>query len=1122
MGASSQLGPAPLTRIAGTDEHVWAAVTASGGIARLEVAGLSLIQHPATAMEAGLANLHLRRHEPDGVRHTPLFGPTGRGTWTAAGDTLAVRGEWDGIAYAACLVLGPGPVWTWRANVRNAGDADAVVDVVVTQDPALTPWEALRRNEYFVSQYLDVTPIEMLPGQRAALAVRQNMPGEQAPWLILTGLGETISWCTDAAQLVDRDDPARRPGLARPRLARTRLQHEHTLLGLQSDVRRLAPGESTATGFVGMFVPDHPGASGPSDRAYAERAIRAVSGWQETELPGPNQPCTATLFSESAALRAGDLDEATLNALLADEARDTERAPDGTIWALTGTGTQVVTRAKEAAVLRPHGAILRSGDALTPDTGSLTSTAWMGGGFHSQLTRGEASRCPVLTLRRTYLEVLAAHGLRIFVRPGPDAAWQLLDRPSAWRVAADSCTWAYAAAGVRVDVTAGCRAAPHEAWLELTVRDGPDQEVLLALAVDPGEDGVDVISDDAVLTLRQRDPSGALWRFDTGEHGGPGGTVGGDAPLWSDGRDRGSPWLTVTYPATRTVGLRISAAALHPEEQVEPPARERIGPRFADWLAGAVTLSPTPDPSGAAGQAWTALAASVPWLAHDALVHYLSPRGLEQYTGGAWGTRDACQGPVGLLTALDRPEAIRDLLLRVFRDQNARGDWPQAFDFLPPLRAHGQVDSHGDVVHWPLVAAGDYLRATGDASLLAERVPLVGDAGPTHPVSVAEHLRRAVAAVEDGTVRGGSWPAYGHGDWNDALQPADPSLARRMVSTWTAVLQIQGLRTLGAGLRTVAAEPELAARAARLAERTAAALSQLGAEHPVLPGYLIVEDGVIRETLVRPGDVRTGLDYGILPWIHAIAEDLVTPEQAHRHLALIDEHLTGPDGARLFDRPVHYSGGPMSTFQRAEASTFWGREIGLMYVHAHLRWAEALARVGDGPGLLRALALGTSLGASRLVAPARPRQTSTYASSSDGAFADRADADARYADLLAGRVPLEGGWRVYSSGPGLLLRLVIERLLGIRRRAERLEIDPVLDPALGEVRARLPVAGHAVEFVFRPGELGHGVAAVRVGGQDVALEPLANPYRPAGVSAGLAALHAAGESARESVTILTR
>ena len=34
-------------------------------------------------------------------------------------------------------------------------------------------------------------------------------------------------------------------------------------------------------------------------------------------------------------------------------------------------------------------------------------------------------------------------------------------------------------------------------------------------------------------------------------------------------------------------------------------------------------------------------------------------------------------------------------------------------------------------------------------------------------------------------------------------------------------------------------------------------------------------------------------------------------------------------------------------FRRAESAAFFGREIGLMYVHAHLRYGEALATLVD-------------------------------------------------------------------------------------------------------------------------------------------------------------------------------
>ena len=33
-------------------------------------------------------------------------------------------------------------------------------------------------------------------------------------------------------------------------------------------------------------------------------------------------------------------------------------------------------------------------------------------------------------------------------------------------------------------------------------------------------------------------------------------------------------------------------------------------------------------------------------------MHLTAPHGLEQYTGGAWGVRDVCQGPIELLLSL--------------------------------------------------------------------------------------------------------------------------------------------------------------------------------------------------------------------------------------------------------------------------------------------------------------------------------------------------------------------------------------------------------------------------------------------------------------------------------------
>jgi cellobiose phosphorylase len=98
--------------------------------------------------------------------------------------------------------------------------------------------------------------------------------------------------------------------------------------------------------------------------------------------------------------------------------------------------------------------------------------------------------------------------------------------------------------------------------------------------------------------------------------------------------------------------------------------------------------------------------------------------------------------------------------------------------------------------------------------------------------------------------------------------------------------------------------------------------------------------------LLHPGDTKTNIQYSILPMNRGIISEIITNEQAQHHQDLIEQHLKGPDGARLMNRPLKYKGGIQTLFQRAESSTFFGREIGIMYMHEHIRYAESQAITG--------------------------------------------------------------------------------------------------------------------------------------------------------------------------------
>ena len=66
--------------------------------------------------------------------------------------------------------------------------------------------------------------------------------------------------------------------------------------------------------------------------------------------------------------------------------------------------------------------------------------------------------------------------------------------------------------------------------------------------------------------------------------------------------------------------------------------------------------------------------------------------------------------------------------------------------------------------------------------------------------------------------------------------------------------------------------------------------------------------------------------------------ELLTPEQVSHHLEIIEKELTFPDGVRLMNKPANYRGGVSTNFKRAEQAANFGREIGLQYVHAHIRY----------------------------------------------------------------------------------------------------------------------------------------------------------------------------------------
>jgi len=266
----------------------------------------------------------------------------------------------------------------------------------------------------------------------------------------------------------------------------------------------------------------------------------------------------------------------------------------------------------------------------------------------------------------------------------------------------------------------------------------------------------------------------------------------------------------------------------------------------------------------------------------------------------------------------------------------------------------------------------------------------------------------------------------------------------------------------------------------------------------VVAGYgLLEEDGSI-SLLLHPGDTKTNVSYSILPMNRGIISEIFTKEQARQHLDLIEQQLKGPDGARLMDRPLRYKGGIQTLFQRAESSTFFGREIGLMYVHEHIRYAESQALAGRADAFLKALRQANPVAYRDIVPCGDIRQSNCYYSSSDVTFRNRYEADELYEEIKTGKITLKGGWRVYSSGPGIYIGLIVSRLLGLRTEYGNIIIDPVIPYSMDGLSVSIDFMGYRTAFNYSVKENCFGPKAIFINGKKIKFTYEENNYRQGG------------------------
>ena len=146
---------------------------ANGSIRRMDHGKTLINLFLGNEMDGGLANIHLRRSGTTGET-VPLLGPHSPAWYQTDDRGLFAVGRWGDIIFRLRLVLAQStPAWFWHVELENTGDSGITCDLIHTQDIALAHYGAIRLNEFYVSQYVDHTPLEH-PLRGCAVASRQN------------------------------------------------------------------------------------------------------------------------------------------------------------------------------------------------------------------------------------------------------------------------------------------------------------------------------------------------------------------------------------------------------------------------------------------------------------------------------------------------------------------------------------------------------------------------------------------------------------------------------------------------------------------------------------------------------------------------------------------------------------------------------------------------------------------------------------------------------------------------------------------------------------------------------------------------------------------------------------
>ena len=1076
----------------------------NGSIKSIEADSVRISLKVATPFSGSGANLYLRKRTVP-VEYIALLGPESNSSFSSCEDSFMAEGSWSGLDYTCVLKLSAKSLsWQWRINVENRSGNFVELDLICLQDAGLKQVSDGLVNEYYVSQYLERRILED-KHFGSVVCCRQNMKEPAGnPWLMIACENRALSASVDGMQFYGKTyrQTGIPEGLVSERLG-GEYAGESSILALQEKPFTLAAGDHHSSVFVVTFLPDHPQATSGDDLHRLPSLMSEFGDELSLRKFQAMRPQVKNIFNTSAFLPIEDLGDKELSLFFGKDRRNCDKENGRLLSFFCQQNNHVVLRAKEILADRPHAHIMQARAGFSPDE-NIVSTACMAYGvFNSHLAQGNTNFNVFLSICSSQFNLSPETGQRIFVEI--DGRTFLLGVPSAFEMGLNHCRWIYKHGGYCFQVRSWTSKKFPQVNMDFKVLTGNPVKLSITHHFDdlngwrigPGPStGEYVARPEADSMIAGKFPQA---QFRITVHGDPARYEAcGDELLFSDHQRHGESFFIVGVRETSDfcvsfTGEVCGASLVAPISDADEQWFSDCKDAQSAWQELSLNLSLKTDQEDL-----SAIGEILPWYGMNALTHFLTPYGLEQFSGAAWGTRDIAQGPFDLLMCMGKYAEAKKVLRTIFSNQNSDGGWPQwwMFDSYAGIRADS---AHGDVFYWCIIALGNYIKVTGDLNILDEILPYYHEDGAARAekTPLSEHIDRLIRMIVNSFIPGTAFVPFGGGDWNDSLQPLSREMAQRMISSWTVEMNYQAFSQYRA-VYEQAGNLVKAGELKDICERIKADFNKYLIREGVVAGYGLVQEDRSITLLLHPTDQLTNIQYSILPMNRGILSELFTREQAAHHQELIEQHLKGPDGARLMNRPLKYKGGIQTLFQRAESSTFFGREIGIMYVHEHIRYAEIQALTGKADAFLKALSQANPVGYRNVVPCGDIRQANCYYSSSDVTFRNRYEADERYEEIKTGKITLKGGWRVYSSGPGIYIGLVVSRLLGLRRESGKIILDPVMPFSLDGLSASLDFMGYSLTITYSVREGNFGPKTVFINGNPVRFTEEENKYRKGG------------------------